>query len=315
MKYLITGSAGFIFSNYILYLLQHTNHDIVSIDCLDYSGSLLNVPQCKRHRLLIGNVCDYNFVKTIFKIEKPDIVIHAAANTHVDNSIVDSYPFVHTNVVGTHSMLEAALRVHTPQKFITVSSDEYYGSVETGYSKESDPARPRSPYSATKVAMDMMSQAYYETYNLPIIIVRPNNVLGPRQHIEKFIPKAIFNILNGKKIPLYGDGRNHRQWIYVKDLFWALETIISKGKTGEAYNIGAGIEKENIEVLNLILEILNAEKSFIEPVADRLGHDKRYAIDFSKLLALGWKPQYSFEEAVLHTVGWYKANGGWFYKK
>lgn len=315
MKCLISGSAGFIFSNVVLYLQQHTDWDIVGIDKLTYAGSRLNALENKRYKLYIGDICDYELVKKIFELEKPDIVVNAAAESCVDNSIVNSKVFVDTNVVGTHNMLEAALKIYTPQKFIQVSTDEYYGSVETGCSKEIDPAKPRSPYSATKVAGDVLSSAYYETYKLPVIIIRPNNILGPRQHIEKFIPKAIYNILHGKKIPLYGTGRNLRSWLYVKDLFWALQTIIEKGDPGQIFNIGAGIEKENIEVLKIILEIMNADDSFIEPVADRLGHDFRYATDCSKLLSLGWKPQYTFEAAILHTINWYKANGSWFFKK
>jgi dTDP-glucose 4,6-dehydratase len=314
MKVLISGSAGFIYSNVVIYMLQHTMWDIVSIDKLTYAGSLLNVPQVKRHKLYIGDVCDPHFVNKIFEIERPDIVIHGAAESHVDNSINGSQVFVNTNVIGTHNMLEAARKIHTPNKFINVSTDECYGSVEQGHSKETDQFRPRSPYASTKAAADLLGQSYFTTYGLPVITTRCSNNMGPRQHIEKFIPKAIINILLGKKIPLYGDGKNKREWIYVKDHYRALHTVIEKGVPGEAYNIGSGCEKENIEVLNAILEIMNADESFIEPVGDRPGHDRRYSVDCSKIHALGWKPEYTFEGALLHLAGWYQANS-WFWKK
>ncbi|MFA5023381.1 MAG: dTDP-glucose 4,6-dehydratase [Patescibacteria group bacterium] len=314
-KILISGSCGFIFSNVVLYFLQHTTDEIVSIDKLTYAGSLLNVPQVKRHKLYIGDVCDYDLVKKIFEIEKPDIVIHAAAESHVDNSILGSKVFVNTNVVGTHSMLEAALKAHTPQKFINISTDEIYGSVEAGHSKENDQIKPRSPYSSTKASADLLGQSYFTTYGLPVITTRCSNNYGPRQHIEKFIPKAIANIMKGEKIPLYGDGKNKREWIYVKDHFRALQSIIEKGIPGEAYNISSGAEKENIEVLKTILTIMNADESFIEYVKDRPGHDTRYSVDCTKLKNLDWKPQYSFEDAIAHTIMWYRSNGSWFIKK
>jgi len=315
MKVLITGSCGFIFSNVVIYLLQHTMWDIVSIDKLTYAGSLLNVPQVKRHKLYIGDICDYHFVRKIFEIEKPDIVIHGAAESHVDNSITGSHVFVNTNVMGTHSMLEAALTVHRPQKFINISTDEVYGSVETGQSKETDQLQPRSPYSSTKASADLLGQSYFTTYGLPVITTRCSNNFGPRQHVEKFIPKAITNIMTGKKIPLYGDGKNKREWIYVKDNYKAICTIIAKGIPGETYNISSGVEKENIEVVNTIMEIMNADESFIDHVKDRPGHDRRYSVDCNKLLALGWQPEYTFESALAHTIGWYKANMAWFWIK
>ena len=313
MKVLISGSCGFIFSNFVIYALQNTKWDIVSIDKLTYAGSLLNVPQVKRHKLYIGDVCDYHFVKKVFDIEKPDIVIHAAAESHVDNSIEDSHNFVTTNVVGTHSMLEAALKVHTPQKFINVSTDEVYGSVEQGHSLETDMLEPRSPYSSTKASADLLGQSYYVTHGLPVITTRCSNNFGPRQHVEKFIPKVITNILTSQKIPLYGDGKNMREWIYVKDHFGALTTIINNGVPGEVYNISSGYEKQNIEVLQTIFEIMGGEE-LLEYVKDRPGHDRRYSIDCSKLRALGWEPIYPYENALTHTVGWYKANT-WFWRK
>ncbi len=313
MKILISGTAGFIFSNFVIYALQHTDWDIVSIDKLTYAGSLLNVPQVKRHKLYIGDVCDYHFVRKVFEIEKPDIVIHAAAESHVDNSIESSNAFVTTNVTGTHSMLEAALHVHTPQKFINISTDEVYGSVEEGHSLETDMLEPRSPYSSTKASADLLGQSYFVTHGLPVITTRCSNNFGPRQHVEKFLPKVITNILTEQKIPLYGDGKNMREWIYVKDNFGALVKIIENGEPGEVYNISSGFEKQNIEVLKTIFDIMGGEE-LLEYVADRKGHDRRYSVDCSKLRALGWEPQYPFESALEHTIGWYKANT-WFWRK
>lgn len=314
MKVLVTGSCGFIFSNFIIYALQNTKWDIVSIDKLTYAGSLLNVPQVKRHKLHIGDICDQHFIKKIFAIEKPDIVIHGAAESHVDNSINSAGAFVSTNVVGTYSMLEAAMRVHTPQKFINVSTDEVYGSVVEGHSLETDRLDPRSPYSSSKASADLLGQSYRTTYNLPIITTRCSNNFGPRQHVEKFIPKVITNILTNQKIPLYGDGKNKREWIYVKDHFDALIAIIEHGKVGEIYNISSGYEKENIEVLDTIFNIMGKGKELLEHVEDRLGHDRRYSVNCDKLRALGWQPSCGFEEAIAHTVGWYK-NNLWFWKR
>jgi dTDP-glucose 4,6-dehydratase len=319
MKVLVTGSCGFVFSNFIIYALQDTKWDLVSIDKLTYAGSLYNISHNntiynKRHRFYLGDICDYHFVRKIFEIEKPDVVIHGAVESRVDNSIDRSHEFITTNVVGTHSMLEAALNVHTPQKFINVSDDEVYGSVESGHSEEKDLLAPRSPYSSSKASADLIGQSYHNTYGLPIITTRCSNNFGPRQHIEKFVPKIITNILTEQKVPLYGDGKNKREWIYVKDHFWALKTIIENGVPGEIYNISSGYEKENIEVIKSIFEIFGGGEDLLEYVKDRPGHDRRYSVDCSKLRSLGWAPSYTFESALTHTIGWYKANS-WFWRK
>ena len=310
-KILITGTGGFIFSNVVLYMLQHTDYKIVGVDKLTYAGSRNNAPEVKRYKLHIGDICDYHFVNKIFELEKPDIVIHGAAESHVDNSILSSHDFVRTNVIGTHSMLEAALKVHTPDKFINISTDEVYGNVEKGYSKEGDAFDPRSPYSSTKASADLLGQSYYTTHGLPVITTRCSNNFGPRQHIEKFIPKVITNILTKKKIPLYGDGKNIREWIYIKDNFHGLMTIMDKGVPGVAYNIGSGNGITNVDVVEAIFNIMPEGRDLVENVKDRLGHDKRYALDCSKLMALGWEPKYNFDEAIDYTIGWYKKNG-WF---
>jgi len=318
MKVLVTGSCGFIFSNFIIYALQETDWDLVSIDKITYAGSLSNISynadvHNRRHKFYLGDVCDHHFVKKVFEIEKPDIVIHGAAESHVDNSIKDSHNFVSTNVMGTHSVLEAALHVHTPQKFINVSTDEVYGSVETGSSLETDPLEPRSPYSSTKAGADLLGQSYAVTHGLPVITTRCANNFGPRQHEEKFIPKAITNLLKDRPIPLYGDGKNIREWIYVKDHFYALKTLIEHGVPGEAYNISSGEDRQNIEILKMILMLMGADDSSIQYVKDRPGHDRRYSVDCSKLKALGWEPKYTLEGALAHTIGWYKSNT-WFWK-
>jgi len=314
-KILITGSCGFIFSNVVLYMLQHTKHEIISIDKLTYAGSLANIAhnrdiQTKRHRFYLGDVCDYDFIKKVFEIEKPDIVIHGAAESHVDNSIESSNDFVRTNVMGTHSMLEAALKVHTPQKFINVSTDEVYGSVETGSSVETDLLEPRSPYSSTKAAADLLGQSYITTHGLPIITTRCANNFGPRQHEEKLIPKSITNLLMGWPITVYGDGKNIREWIYVKDHYNALMAIIERGEPGEIYNISSNFDKENIEIANMLVDIIGGgdREHHIQFVKDRPGHDRRYSVDSTKLRNLGWEPKYSLEDALVHTVSWYKSN-------
>lgn len=317
MKVLVTGSCGFIFSNFVIYALQETKWDLVSVDKLTYAGSRYNISHNsdihnRRHKFYLGDICDYHFIQKVFDIEKPDIVIHGAAESHVDNSIENSHAFVNTNVSGTHSMLEAALKVHTPEKFINISTDEVYGSVEEGHSLESDALEPRSPYSSTKAAADLLGQSYFTTYGLPVITTRCSNNFGPRQHVEKFIPKVITNVLTRKKIPLYGDGKNKREWIYVQENFRALKAIMANGIPGETYNISSGFEKENIEVLDAIFDIMGGGVELVEHVEDRLGHDRRYSVDCSKLKGLGWKPKYGFEEALAHTIGWYKANR-WFW--
>lgn len=314
MKVLVTGSAGFIFSNFIIYALQETKWDIVSIDKLTYAGSLLNISHNanvfnKRHRFYLGDVCDSHFVNNVFKIEKPDIVIHGAAESHVDRSIEDASVFIKTNVLGTHTMLEAALKVHTPDKFINVSTDEVYGSVLSGSSKEGDTMAPRSPYSSSKAGADLLGQSYFSTHNLPVITTRCCNVFGSRQDTEKFLPKVITNIIAEKEIPLYGDGLQERQWIYVKDKFRAIKAIIEDGIAGESYNISANCERRNIDLLNDVFSIMGRGTELVRNVKDRPGHDQRYSVDASKLNRhTGWEPAYEFNEALAHTIGWYKAN-------
>jgi dTDP-glucose 4,6-dehydratase len=310
MKVLITGSAGFIFSNFIIYALQETDWDLVSIDKLTYAGRLTNVPQVKRHKLYVGDICDKHFVSKILEVEKPEVIIHGAAESRVD-SIKGSDEFIQTNVVGTHTMLAAALKLGV-KKFINISTDKVYSTIKAGSFKEDDKLHPTNPYSASKASADLLGQSYYSTYGLPVVTTRCCNVFGPRQHVEKFIPKVIVNTLTNKKIPLYGKGDNIREWIYVKDQFYAIKALIQKGIPGEVYNISSGQERTNLQVIKSILKIANKSEDLIEYIKDRQGHDFRYSVDCSKLKALGWKAQFNFDEALEHTIGWLRANGYWF---
>lgn len=313
MKCLITGSAGFVFSNIVIYSLIHTDWTIISVDKLTEAGSLRNLAynpniENRRHRLHIGDISNYEFVAKIFDLERPDIVINGAAASHVDNSINSSAEFVSSNVVGTHSMLEAARNTHCPSKFIQFSTDEVFGQIKNGSFNENSPLNPRNPYSATKASADLLCGSYINTYNLPIIITRCCNIFGGRQNKEKLIPKTISNILNNNPIPVYGRGLQKREWIYIMDVFRALRTIISSGETGNIYNIGSGYETSNIDLVKNILDIMNADHRLIKFVKDRPGHDFRYALDHSKLESLGWQPKESFDEALKHTIEWYKKN-------
>jgi dTDP-glucose 4,6-dehydratase len=306
-RVLITGSAGFVYSNFIIHAIQETDWELVSIDKLTYAGSLKNVPQNKRHKLYIGDICDKHLVDKVFDLERPDIVVHGAAESMVDRSIEDSSAFINTNVLGTQVMLDAALK-YKVKLFLNTSTDEVYGSLDTGSAAESSPLKPRNPYSASKAAADLLGQSYFHTHGLRVITTRCSNNFGPRQHTEKFIPKAITNLIKDVQIPLYGKGLNQRDWLYTKDKFYALKLLIETGKAGEVYNIGTGQERTNIDILKLILAEFQKGEECIQYVKDRPGHDFRYSVDCSKLKALGWEPKYQFEEAIKHCVGWYKAN-------
>lgn len=321
MKILVTGSCGFVFSNFIIYALQHTNWDLVSIDKLDYAGSITNLPSSdtgpglvKRHRFYLGDVADYHFTRKIFELEKPDIVIHGAASSHVDNSIKDSNDFIHNNVVGTHSMLDACVKSYMPKMFINFSTDEVYSQIAEGSFTEKDGLFPRNPYSASKASADLMGQAYFTTHDVPVITTRTCNIFGPRQNPEKLIPKVITNIISRKNVPVYGKGNQVREWIYVKDVFNALNFLINCGAPGEIYNISTNSEKTNLEVISGIIDYLGEGSDLIQHVEDRKAHDFRYSVDASKLIGLGWKPSYSFNDALKHTVGWYKHNSGFWRK-
>ncbi|MBI5347242.1 MAG: dTDP-glucose 4,6-dehydratase [Candidatus Aenigmarchaeota archaeon] len=307
MKLLVTGGAGFIGSNFVNLFAE--KYDITVLDKLTYCGCMENLRDVMNKITFVkADVCDAAAVEKAIK--DCDAVVHYAAQSHVDRSITDSDVFIKTNVLGTHTMLEAA-RKHDV-RFVHISTDEIYGQIESGSWTEQSPLCPRNPYSASKAAADMLAQAYFTTYGLPVVITRSSNNFGPRQFPEKIIPLFITNALNNRSLPVYGDGMNVRDWLYVIDNCEAIEMVMHKGKPGEAYNIGGGNEMPNIEITKLILSRLNKPESLITFVKDRPGHDKRYSLDFSKIKKLGWQPRFSFEDAMKQTVDWYVDNRWWW---
>ena len=315
MKILVTGGAGFIGSNFIHYLLRkYPDYEVINLDKLTYAGNLENLRDIEkdtRYHFIQGDITDNNAVDPIFKTGI-DVIVNYAAETHVDRSITGPKDFLETDVFGTFTLLEAA-RKYGIQKYIQISTDEVYGSIETGKFTETSPFLPNSPYSASKAGGDHLCRAYHITYGLPIIVTHSCNVYGPYQYPEKVIPLFVTNLLRGKKVPLYGDGENIREWLFTEDHCLAIDLIIHQGKAGEVYNIGSGHEITNKQLTTLILKAFNAEEDQIEYVPDRLGHDRRYAIDFSKLSHdLGYSPQYTFEETLRQTITWYKNNNQWW---
>jgi dTDP-glucose 4,6-dehydratase len=313
--YLITGGAGFIGSNFIHYLLRkYEDIKIINLDKLTYAGNLDNlrdIENDKRYKFIKGDVRNKSLVEKIIK--EVDIVVHLAAETHVDRSIIQAGEFILTDVYGTYILLEACKNSNI-KLFIYVSTDEVYGSIERGSFKEDDTLNPSSPYAASKAGADRLSYAYYKTYNLPVIIIRPCNNFGPYQYPEKIIPLFVTNALENKPLPVYGKGDNVRDWIYVEDNCRAMDYIIEKGKIGEVYNISGGNEITNLELTYKILSILNKPKDLIKFVSDRLGHDKRYSLNCIKLKNLGWMPKFKFEDALRKTVLWYMENIWWWKK-
>lgn len=314
---LVTGGAGFIGSNFINHILkEREDYFIVNLDKLTYAGNLKNLEESEnnpRYRFVKGDITNTELVSYIFEKFSIKYVINFAAESHVDRSILGSQIFYKTNVIGTNVLLETARRFNV-EKFLQVSTDEVYGSLgPTGLFTESTPLSPNSPYSSSKAAADMMVQAFYHTYGMPVVITRCSNNYGPLQFPEKLIPLMIINCINNKKLPVYGDGMNVRDWIYVIDHNRAIDMVFEKGRIGEVYNIGASNELPNIEIVKLILKTLGKDESLIEYVKDRPGHDRRYAIDSTKIQnELGWKPQYLFEEAIQHTIEWYLKNESWW---
>ncbi len=312
---LVTGGAGFIGSNFIHHMLDHYPRcKIINLDKLTYAGNLDNLKDVEkdpRYEFIQGDIRDRELVRNIFKRGKG--VVHFAAETHVDRSILDAGEFVLTDVYGTFVLLEA-LKNSDIKLFIHVSTDEVYGSREEGYFKEDDPLCPSSPYAASKAGADRLAYSYWVTYGFPIIILRPSNNFGPYQYPEKFIPLFVTNALEGKNLPLYGKGENVRDWLYVEDNCRAVDLVMRMGKIGEAYNIGANNEVQNITIAERIVDLLEKHKSLIKFVPDRLGHDKRYAVDCQKIHALGWKPEKEFDKALASTVRWYQENTDWWQK-
>ena len=317
MKLLITGGAGFIGSNFIHYILgKYPDYHIVNLDKLTYCGNLDNLKKVEndpRYKFIKGDICDREKVAEIFEEEKPDFVINFAAETHVDRSILDPDAFVKTNFLGTHILLEAAKKFGI-ERFLHISTDETYGSIENEKFKEDNLLMPNSPYSASKASADLLARSYYKTFSLPVVITRSSNNYGPYQFPEKVIPLFISNILEDKKVPLYGTGKNIRDWIFVLDNCEGLDAVLHNGEVGEIYNIGGGNEKTNLELTKIILEELGKDESQIEYVEDRLGHDFRYALDIEKVKKIGWEPKHSFEEAMRKTIRWYLENKDWWKK-
>lgn len=316
-KILVTGGAGFIGSNFINYILNERDDDeIVNLDKLTYAGNLENLKPVegkKNYHFVRGDITNVELVDYLFRKFDIKFVINFAAESHVDRSILGSEIFYRTNVIGTNVLLEASRRFEV-EKFLQISTDEVYGSLGSeGLFTETTPISPNSPYSSSKAAADLMVQAFHHTYGLPVVITRCSNNYGPLQFPEKLIPLMIINALNNKKLPVYGDGLNVRDWIYVIDHNKAAELVFEKGKVGEVYNIGASREMTNIEIVKLILKKLGKSEDLIEYVKDRPGHDRRYAIDSSKIQnELGWKPSFEFEQAMDYTIEWYLKNKSWW---
>lgn len=310
MRILITGGAGFIGSNFVRYMLEkYPDDEIVVLDKLTYAGRIENLQDVMDKITFIrGDICNREDVE---KVGDCDVIFNFAAETHVDRSIIDAGVFVKTDVLGTYMLLEYA-RKNDVEKYIQISTDEVYGSIEKGSFKETDMLDPSSPYSASKAGADSLVRAYYKTYGLPTLITRSSNNFGPYQYPEKLIPVLILNALHDKPLPIYGEGKNVRDWIHVLDNCEGIDFIFQRGKIGEAYNIGAGNEKENIEIANLILKALNKPESLIRFVKDRPGHDFRYSLNCEKIKKLGWKPRYEFDDALKETIRWYVENEWWW---
>lgn len=315
MKILVTGGAGFIGSNFIRYVLnKYPDYKIINLDKLSYCGDLDNlkdVADNPNYKFIKGDICDDKVVDKVAR--DVDIIVNFAAETHVDRSILNASEFIHTNVYGTYVLLEAAKKYNI-RRYIQISTDEVYGSCDKGSFYETSPLNPNSPYAATKAAGDHLAHAYFVTYNFPEIITRSSNNFGFYQFPEKIIPLFITNALENKKLPLYGDGLNVRDWLFVLDNCEAIDLVLHKGKVGEVYNVGGGNEKTNLELTRMILKRLGKPPELIEYVKDRLGHDRRYSLDSGKIKSLGWQPKHDFQKALDLTIDWYKENVNWWKK-
>ena len=311
---LVTGGAGFIGSCFVRHeLKKHPDYKIINLDALTYCGNLENLKDVENnpnYTFVHGNICDRNLVRDLVK--EADLVVNFAAESHVDNSIKHPEIFVETNVQGTLNLLQASKELGV-ERYLQVSTDEVYGTLgKTGYFYETTPLAPNSPYSASKASADMLVRAYRETYGLPTLNTRCSNNYGPYQYPEKLIPFFISQLLKGEKVPVYGDGLNVRDWLYVYDHCEAIDIVLHKGKVGEVYNIGGHNEKTNMEITRLILDVMGKDESSIEYVEDRLGHDRRYAISNDKITSeLGWRPSLTFEEGIKITIDWYLNNQDW----
>jgi dTDP-glucose 4,6-dehydratase len=311
VRILVTGGAGFIGSNFVRYMLhKHPDYKIIVLDKLTYAGRLENLQDTKNKiQFIKGDICHKQAVDKA--IRGCQAIFNFAAETHVDRSIIDAGSFVKTDILGTYTLLETA-RKHGVDKFIQISTDEVYGSVESGSFKETDILEPSSPYSASKAGADLLVKAYHKTYNLPVLITRSSNNFGPFQYPEKLIPVLILNALQNKPLPIYGDGKNIRDWLYVEDNCEGIELVLQEGKAGETYNLASGNERMNLEIAELILKELNKPPSLIQFVKDRPGHDFRYSLDTTKVRDLGWKPGTDFEQGLKRTIKWYQDNKWWW---
>ena len=314
MKILVTGGAGFIGSCFVRYMLnKHPDYKIINLDALTYAGNIENLDDVKdnqNYTFVHGNICDKKLAREL--ISECDCVVNFAAESHVDRSITNPEIFIETNVQGTLNLLQASKELGV-NRYLQVSTDEVYGTLgKTGYFYETTPLAPNSPYSASKASADMLTRAYYETYKLPVLNTRCSNNYGPYQYPEKLIPFFISKLLKGEKVPVYGDGLNVRDWLYVYDHCEAIDVVLHKGKIGEVYNIGGHNEKTNLEITHLILDAMGKDESSIEYVQDRLGHDRRYAISNDKITKeLGWTPSITFETGIKLTIDWYLNNLDW----
>ena len=313
MKILVTGGAGFIGSNFVRHVLTaHPDDAVINFDKLTYAGNLENLRDVEtdpRYRFVRGDIGDR--AQVLEAMEGVDAVVHFAAETHVDRSNAGAAEFLSTNVTGTFTLLEAARELKVA-RFVAIGTDEVYGSIAKGAARELDPLNPSNPYSASKAAADLLARAYWTTHRLPVIVTRSTNNFGPYQYPEKVIPLFITNAIEDKPLPLYGDGKNVRDWLYVLDNCAAIDLVLRKGKEGEVYNIGGSHEVENIVLTRQVLHLVGKPETLITPVVDRPGHDRRYALDSGKAHGLGWKPTHTFPKALEATVSWYKEHEAWW---
>ena len=312
MKQFVTGGAGFIGSNYVRRVLATTDDAVTVYDALTYAGNLStlrDVDDDPRYRFVKGNICDPGVLEGA--MAGHDAVVHFAAESHVDRSILGPDDFVNTNCFGTNVVMDTARRLEIP-RVVHIGTDEVYGSVETGSSTESDPLEPRSPYSASKAGSDLIALSYFSTYGLPVTVTRCTNNFGPYQFPEKAIPLFTTNLIDGASVPLYGDGLNERDWLYVDDHCSGVQLVLDKGNAGEIYNIGAGNETPNRVLVDKLLALFGVGEEKVHYVPDRLGHDRRYSVDIAKVTALGWCKQRTLDEALEETVAWYRANEWWW---
>ena len=313
MRLLVTGGAGFIGSNFVRHVLaEHPEDTVVNLDKLTYAGNpanLADVAENPRYTFVHGDICDGKLVRDVAR--GVDAIVNFAAESHVDRSLLEPDAFLRTDVFGVFTLLEAVRELRVP-RFVQISTDEVYGSFARGAAREDDPVRPTNPYSASKAGGDLLARAYWQTHGVPVVITRSSNNFGAYQYPEKVIPLFITNALDDETLPLYGDGRNVRDWLYVRDNCAAIDLVLRAGRDGEVYNVGGGHEVENVVLTHEILRLLDKPERLIRHVTDRPGHDRRYAVDSTKIWQLGWAPRYPFASALETTVRWYREHETWW---